>query len=300
MRVIKRLITYTLYPGLIALCMLGGAWFLQHDYSLQWILAGFTVFSVLVIIVSEKVNPYLEEWNLSHKDEATDAMHNIVSMIILPQLIELLTQLIFLSVAIKLTAWMGSPIWPTSWPILLQVFIGLFISDFGSYWIHRLCHESPLLWRLHATHHSSSRLYWLNAGRFHPLDTLLENSLSTGILIVLGVTPQVLTLRALFTAVNGMFKHCNINVKIGPLNWIVGASEVHRWHHSKNLREANANYGTNLILWDIIFKTYYFPKNRTMDKNVGLVDMPAFPKNYLGQILSPFNWKRILNNEEKK
>ncbi len=50
----------------------------------------------------------------------------------------------------------------------------MIVSEFGSYWAHRLMHERPLLWRLHAVHHSAERLYWLNAGRFHPLDTAMQ------------------------------------------------------------------------------------------------------------------------------
>ena len=37
-----------------------------------------------------------------------------------------------------------------------------------------MMHEVPWLWRFHATHHSAPRLYWLNAGRFHPLDLFTQ------------------------------------------------------------------------------------------------------------------------------
>lgn len=292
MNIIRNIITYTIYPGLLGFCILGGAWALQHGYSPQVVVVCFTAFAVVMFILSEKLNPNFSEWSISQHDEVTDAIHNIVSMIIIPKVMELLMHVTLLTVSIKIAEWAGSSLWPTTWPLLLQACLGIVIGDFGSYWIHRLAHEMPLLWRLHATHHSPTRLYWLNAGRFHPFDTLLEYTVSTSILIILGVTPEVLTLRALFTAVNGMFKHCNIKVKIGPLNWIFGASEVHRWHHSKKMEEANANYGTNIVLWDMIFGTYYFPKNKEMSADVGLFDMSSFPKNYIGQFLSPFKWKK--------
>ena len=33
----------------------------------------------------------------------------------------------------------------------------LLVSDFVQYWTHRAYHEVPLLWRLHAVHHSAKQ-----------------------------------------------------------------------------------------------------------------------------------------------
>jgi hypothetical protein len=41
--------------------------------------------------------------------------------------------------------------------------LALLVAELGHYAFHRLSHESPLVWRLHAVHHSAPRLYWLNA-----------------------------------------------------------------------------------------------------------------------------------------
>ena len=72
----------------------------------------------------------------------------------------------------------------------------------------------PLLWRLHAIHHSPGRLYWLNAGRFHPLDSML--------LFVLGMTPSccsaptpVMLLVVVWISVH-IVQHCNIRIRLGP------------------------------------------------------------------------------------
>ena len=38
--------------------------------------------------------------------------------------------------------------------------------------------------------------------------------------------------------------------------------ELHRWHHNLKSEIANHNYGNNLIIWDHVFKTFYWPKDK--------------------------------------
>ncbi len=70
-------------------------------------------------------------------------------------------------------------------------------------------------------------------------------------------------------------------------------AELHRWHHSLKLAEANTNYGNNIIFWDIVFGTLFWPKNRDASEAIGLSDLPAFPRGYFGQLASPFRWRQI-------
>ena len=80
---------------------------------------------------------------------------------------------------------------------------------------------------------------------------------------------EVLTTYLVFYGINGFFQHSNINVKFGFLNYIISSSELHRWHHSEIPRESNGNYGNNLIIWDVIFGTWFLPKDRSV-KEIGL------------------------------
>ena len=52
---------------------------------------------------------------------------------------------------------------------------------------------------------------------------------------LLGCPESVIMLFALFDAVFGMLQHCNIDVRLGPLNRIFSMAEPHRWHHSRVL-----------------------------------------------------------------
>jgi sterol desaturase/sphingolipid hydroxylase (fatty acid hydroxylase superfamily) len=171
--------------------------------------------------------------------------------------------------------------------------LALVIGEFGTYWIHRLMHENAFLWRFHATHHSAPRLYWLNAGRFHPLDLFTQQVLALTPLILLGADTRIIALHTLFSAVHGMFQHCNVDIRLGPLNWFFSMAELHRWHHSKHLEEANTNYGANIIGWDIVFRSRFLPEDRQPPTEIGIGSLPSFPGGYAAQLLSPVRWKEI-------
>jgi sterol desaturase/sphingolipid hydroxylase (fatty acid hydroxylase superfamily) len=173
----------------------------------------------------------------------------------------------------------------------------MLVSQFGEYIAHRSMHEVPLLWRLHATHHSPGRLYWLNAARFHPIDTALLFFLGTTPLVLLGAPAEMFLLLLVWTSVHGLFQHCNIRLRLGPLNYVFSMAELHRWHHSLKLEEANANYGNNILFWDLVFGTVHYPKDRAASADIGLSDLPDFPKDYLGQVLSPWRWRDDTDQE---
>ena len=67
-------------------------------------------------------------------------------------------------------------------------------------------------------------------------------------------------------------------------------AELHRWHHSRDINEANHNYGSNCIVWDLVFGTFYWPRERPPPADVGLSDLPDFPQRLVPQLLSPFLW----------
>src|SRR6185369_10374642 len=91
-------------------------------------------------------------------------------------------------------------------------------------------------------------------------------------LIALGAPPIVIMLFTLFDAVFGMLQHANLDMRLGPLNYAFSAAEPHRWHHSRTLAEANTNYGSNLIVWDLVFGTFYLPSDREPPAAIGIAD----------------------------
>ena len=80
-------------------------------------------------------------------------------------------------------------------------------------------------------------------------------------------------------------QHANIDFRLGFLNWIFSCTDVHRWHHSTVAAEQNQNYGNVLVIWDLVFGTYFNPAGRQVGEigNVGT----QLPQNFLGQVLFP-------------
>ena len=162
----------------------------------------------------------------------------------------------------------------------------LLIADFFRYWLHRLSHSWKPLWQLHAVHHSPHKLYWLNVSRFHPIEKTIQYLFDVLPFILVGVSDDVLAWYFVFYAVNGFFQHCNINVRMGVLNFLISGPQLHRWHHSVEIHESNRNYGNNLIVWDLLFGTWFLPGSRDVGP-LGLINR-EYPLSFLSQLKTPF------------
>jgi len=296
----RKLLTVSLFPTNMGLAMLVAWWSTQAGLSAPVVLVGLALVTAVIVFSAERFHPEHTQWNRSHGDVQTDVIHTLVSQISVPELTRLFLLTVFVGFADDLHQAWGGTLWPQQWPIVLQLFVAMAISGFGEYWAHRLMHENPWLWRLHATHHSPKRLYFLNASRFHPLDVVLLYTLFFLPLLLLGVPPEVMLLQTVWIMVHGMYQHCNVHLRLGPLNWIFSMAELHRWHHSLKLEEANNNYGNNMLLWDIVFGTVYWPRDRDASADIGISDMPDFPDHWWGQMRSPFSWRHLQQPNQQR
>ena len=100
------------------------------------------------------------------------------------------------------------------------------------------------------------------------------------------VGEDVLGIYVVCYAINGFFQHCNVDLRLGMLNYLISGPELHRWHHSMVKQESNHNYGNNLIIWDLVFGTWYLPAEREVQE-LGLVNR-AYPSAFLEQMTVPF------------
>ena len=291
---LRHILTLSVFPLIFGGAIGFGVMGVERGWDRVSLLVGATVVPAMLIWFLEQVHPHDEDWNQPRGDVSTDLKHLVVSMIMVPEFIRLLLYTSLYAISAWLTVRLGFDFWPTALPTLIQVVLAMLIAEFGSYWAHRLMHENPWLWRLHATHHSAPRLYWVNAARFHPLDTALQYLGHVIPLLLLGCPPDILVIFTIFTGVHGMFQHANIRMKLGPLNWVFSMAELHRWHHSTATVEGNTNYGANLIFWDIVFGSRYLPRDKEPPRTIGIGDMPHFPKGYLAHLASPFNWKEVV------
>ena len=291
-KAIKAALTYGTFPLVFGSVMGIGVYGMARGWDPVVTAMSLTAVVVFLLLVLERVHPYQREWLRSHGDIRTDLIHNLVNFWI-PEVYAALFVGAFTLGAAWLSDSLGMTLWPSNWPLLGQLLLALVIGELGTYSIHRAMHESEFLWRFHAAHHSAPRLYWLNAGRFHPVDLFAQQFLGVTPLVLLGADLRIIALHTLFTAVHGMFQHCNIDIRLGPLNWFFSMAELHRWHHSKHIEEANTNYGANIIWWDIVFRSRFLPNDREPPSEIGIDALPNFPGGYWAHLLSPFQWKKV-------
>lgn len=251
----------------------------------------------LGLAVLERVIPYRVDWNQARDDVPTDVAHVFFNWLAVGYAGRILAAGLYYSLAGSLAARLGGAPWPSSWPLLLQLVLALVISELGHYVLHRAAHEVPFLWRFHAVHHSAPRLYWFNASRFHLLEILTLTILQTGPLVILGCGKEVFLLFGGLTTIFGWIQHTNADFRPGWLNTVFATNELHQWHHSKNLEEGNRNYGAVLILWDIVFGSFFWPRDRRFSTEAGIHGDADFPRGFLAQQLSPF-WRMHPTHEQ--
>jgi sterol desaturase/sphingolipid hydroxylase (fatty acid hydroxylase superfamily) len=164
----------------------------------------------------------------------------------------------------------------------LQAVVVIMLGDICVYWFHRACHALPLLWRFHAVHHSAEHLDWLAAHREHPVDGLLTQLAVNAPALILGFSlGQVAWLIAL-RGMWAIFVHSNVRLPLGPLRILLGAPELHHWHH---LRAERAQNFANLAPWtDLLFGTYHNPSG---PETWPLGTDHPLPRSYLGMLARP-------------
>jgi ornithine lipid hydroxylase len=177
-------------------------------------------------------------------------------------------------------------------PTPVAVAISVAAYDLGHTLVHRLGHEWGPAWQVHSVHHSPSRLYWLNAARFHVLEVLIDGVVEGAVVGVLGLSADQhvghLAVRALY----GQLQHSNIDLDSGPLDRVFSTPDLHRWHHSVVYDEGDTNFGAVTSVWDQLLGSYFRP-DRPFDGTTGIGRMPDFPTSFRALQMTPFEWSDI-------
>ena len=293
----RALASRVVFPLMLVVAFGGALWGLESGVPAARILLTASIGSIIAVVILERVLPYRADWNRSSGDLVTDSAY-LPTTVAVNGLIEPGVTVVGALIGGWLSRTLGSDLWPSTWPLVAQLVLACVVAELFDYWAHRVMHESELLWRLHATHHSAPRLYWLNATRSHPGEMLLRGTVGILPLAILGAGDSVIVLIALVNIVVGLFQHANIDFKLGPLSWIFSVGELHRWHHSQVIDEANRNYGNNFILWDAVFGTRFLPGDRAAPEALGIGGLDAFPRGYLAQLVAPIRWNEITRASE--
>jgi sterol desaturase/sphingolipid hydroxylase (fatty acid hydroxylase superfamily) len=97
--------------------------------------------------------------------------------------------------------------------------------------------------------------------RNHPLDGAIVIPLVI-FLISAGFSTEFSGVLAVIQIVTGLFLHANVRWRLRPMHRVLITPEFHHWHHANEPAAINTNYSVFLPLWDIVFGTYYMPRDR--------------------------------------
>jgi ornithine lipid hydroxylase len=257
-----------------------GAETLYFNFSYLWIIA--------CLLVAEKAYCYRDDWRVPDGQTKANLAHTFLNKGMVQFFI-----VIFLALG-----WIAprESTLLSSWPMVFQVLIGLIASELGLYFAHRLSHEWPYLWRFHSVHHSVKRLWIVNTGRFHFIDSIVSIVASLPFLLLSGISTDAIIWVSAITAYIGILTHCNVDLRFGKISYIFNTPELHRWHHSTDPSIGNSNYGENLMIWDHLFKTFYLKKGKHV-QTIGISEY--MPEKFAKQLEMPFRWDHYQRHETK-
>ncbi|MGE6741671.1 sterol desaturase family protein [Allorhizobium pseudoryzae] len=282
------LVSCSLWPLFLVAGLIGSHIAFQSDAPLFWFNVVYLSI-VMLIAIAERLMPYDREWLAPDGETFNNLAHTLLSKGAVQVCAAIGASLpMGIATLVQPLTHPQFDLWPQALPLALQVVLGLIIAELGLYAAHRFAHENLFLWRFHALHHSVTRLWVVNTGRFHFIDSGFKIALSQIPLYLLGAPLPVFLWIGAVTAFIGILTHCNIDVKTGPLDLVFSTPRLHRWHHSRVIAEGNTNYGENLILWDQIFGTYFNPP-RAPSTDIGITGRVA--PGFFGQLVQPFSRK---------
>ena len=152
---------------------------------------------------------------------------------------------------------LGLNIWPSDWPVLVQVLLIFMGFEFVNYWYHRGAHQWGWLWKAsgHGTHHAFKHLTAINTMANHPFEALFLLLPEMMVGYLLGGEEVAMAVGSLF-AVTVFMAHSNLDLNSRFIGLFFTTNRYHIHHHSMVRAESNTNYGCACIFWDRVFGTF--------------------------------------------
>jgi len=186
-------------------------------------------------------------------------------------------------------------------PFWLKIVIGIAILDMSSYWMHRLSHRYPLLWRLHRVHHSDTTMDSSSYFRTHPFEAWTFNMINVFATLIIGADTTILFFYFVFLLPFLIIEHANIVLPAWmdrTFGKIFTTPNLHKVHHHRDQYYTDSNYADVFILWDRLFGTYKYVPVKDISYGLNEFDEPK-KQTFWYLLITPFlNLKRI-NKAEK-
>ncbi|MFT5884808.1 MAG: sterol desaturase/sphingolipid hydroxylase (fatty acid hydroxylase superfamily) [Arcticibacterium sp.] len=296
----KKILQIIIYPIFLFLTFYIGFELVADGFTIRSFFGTIMMFLMLGFIFAplERLIPFSKRWQ-DDTDMPVDVMMFFGSKV-WGDLINRPLRLATIALVVQeISPEIGRDLWPSYLHPWVQVLLLLSAVDFFRYWYHRWMHENEFMWRWHAVHHSSERLYWFNGTRSHPLEGLVSSFLWAIPLAFIKAPVEIVFVTGLLGRVIGRFQHTNMDLILGPFDYIFSSPKNHRYHHSKVHKIGHSNYGGDVIFWDILFGTFYLPKGEQPSDEIGIEEMPNYPQSFGGLMLAPFTYGALKKDAEK-
>ena len=279
---------------LIGLCLaLGGHKVPVNDFpdntpyiGLDWFVLDL-LGSTLIFVFIEKLFPLRKEQPVFREEWQTDFHHFIVNHMVVGFVLLATNLLVH-----KLFGWAandGIRGWVAGLNFWAALFGIILVADLVQYWTHRAYHEVPVLWRLHAVHHSVKSMDWMAGSRQHILELILTRTLVLAPIYVLGFSKEVIDAYIVVVGFQAVFNHANVSVRLGPLRYLIVTPNFHHWHHSQDDEAIDRNYAAHFAFIDHLFGTAV-QSQREWPARYGVVG-DYVPNGFFRQLAFPFTWR---------
>jgi sterol desaturase/sphingolipid hydroxylase (fatty acid hydroxylase superfamily) len=178
-------------------------------------------------------------------------------------------------------------------PFALRCALALLLLDLLAYALHHVFHSVHLLWKVHQVHHSDHDLDLSTGVRHHPLESIAMQAATAAVIVILAAPPAAVFAVQLLGMLSSFFTHANASLPRWierPLRMVLVTPEMHRVHHSDEVRDQRANLGEIFPWWDRLFGTYLEIPTVGLDGlQVGLkgFQVPA-SAGFLSMLTEPF------------
>ena len=173
-------------------------------------------------------------------------------------------------------------------PLWLQL-CGVFaLAELFNWALHWAKHNNAFLWRLHCQHHRDDQYtIWLTTHTYAP-EVLISGTFMGSALMMCGFGAFALDTYLLFYSLVNLYQHSARAYSLGPLDKLIISPAYHRYHHGG----AQANFGSTLSLWDWVFGTVIWPKDRHVAINPPPIEHSAEPFGFAAEMAYPFRPSR--------
>ena len=243
--------------------------------------------SSLIFVFIEKLFALRREQPVFRAEWQVDMQHFIVNHMIVGFVLLATNLLVH-----KLFGWAakdGIQAWVRDLPYPVALFLIILVADLVQYATHRAYHEVPVLWRLHAVHHSVKSMDWLAGSRQHVVELLITRTLVLAPIFVLGFDKGVIDTYIVIVGFQAVFNHANVSVRLGPLRYLIVTPNFHHWHHSQDDEAIDKNYAAHFAFIDYLFGTAV-KSDRKWPDQYGVVG-DYVPDGFWKQVKFPFTWK---------